>query len=532
MGRISGGTLSRKSVGTKRRNIDEWRDEIRLQTGILVEMVEEAAAGAATLRSVETVVRQQLWNLGRAAAGLFLELSEERVVRELERHGPPSPGGRRLRRAPAIARGLLTIFGVVWYWRTYLREAGPKPEGRRRRGYHPLDAALGLDADRVSSHVIATGVRLATRMSYEEAVEVGGWCMPQMPSTEVLQQATLGLGEEAAAWLERATLLADDGEVLVILIDSKGAPTATEEELQKRRGPRKSRPASPSPRHRGRDAREGWTHKPRRKKGDKSKNAKMATMVVMYTLRRQGGLLLGPINKRFYASFAPKRHAVEYARRQATARGFGPDSGRKIQVLTDGDNDLRVYIAELFPTAMHTLDIIHAMERVWKAGECFLKEGSAPLRTWVDAQREDLLKGNVTAVLGEMQSRLDAIAKTGPGNKGRRARLAAAQRYLAKRVGQLNYRDALELDLELGTGAVEGAIKNIIGKRFDHGGMRWIKERAEAVLRLRCIDANGDWDAFTQHVHDRRRQATLESGLRSRLQRAQPVTLGSLLKAA
>jgi hypothetical protein len=50
---------------------------------------------------------------------------------------------------------------------------------------------------------------------------------------------------------------------------------------------------------------------------------------------------------------------------------------------------------------------------------------------------------------------------------------------------------------------VEGAIKNLIGKRCDHGGMRWIKERAEAVVQLRCIEANGDWEAFISFVHDR-----------------------------
>jgi hypothetical protein len=33
--------------------------------------------------------------------------------------------------------------------------------------------------------------------------------------------------------------------------------------------------------------------------------------------------------------------------------------------------------------------------------------------------------------------------------------------------------------------------------------MRWIKERAEAVVQLRCIEANGDWEAFISFVHDR-----------------------------
>jgi len=37
--------------------------------------------------------------------------------------------------------------------------------------------------------------------------------------------------------------------------------------------------------------------------------------------------------------------------------------------------------------------------------------------------------------------------------------------------------------------------------------MRWIKERAEALLQLRCIDANDDWEAFVNLVHDNTRAA-------------------------
>jgi len=33
--------------------------------------------------------------------------------------------------------------------------------------------------------------------------------------------------------------------------------------------------------------------------------------------------------------------------------------------------------------------------------------------------------------------------------------------------------------------------------------MRWIKERAEALLQLRCIEVNHDWEAFITFVHDR-----------------------------
>ena len=67
----------------------------------------------------------------------------------------------------------------------------------------------------------------------------------------------------------------------------------------------------------------------------------------------------------------------------------------------------------------------------------------------------------------------------------------------------MDYKSLREQDLEVSSGAVEGAVNYVIAKRFDSGGMRWIKERAEALLQLRCIEVNDDWDNFIAYVHDK-----------------------------
>ena len=64
-----------------------------------------------------------------------------------------------------------------------------------------------------------------------------------------------------------------------------------------------------------------------------------------------------------------------------------------------------------------------------------------------------------------------------------------------------NYKELLEQDLEISSGAVEGAVRYVVSQRFDSAGMRWIRERAEALLQLRCIENNGEWDAFMKFVH-------------------------------
>ena len=60
-------------------------------------------------------------------------------------------------------------------------------------------------------------------------------------------------------------------------------------------------------------------------------------------------------------------------------------------------------------------------------------------------------------------------------------------------------------DLVIATGVVEGAARYVVGERLDNSGMRWIEERAEAVLLLRCIEVNGDWEAFWCWAEQQRR---------------------------
>ena len=364
---------------------------------------------------LENMLDEKLDVVGRAASTLFLTCAQERIAAAVK--DGKRVGDRILKPAPRLqGRNLTGRFGVVRYFRTYLREnyAG------RRRGLHPLDLVLGLPADRFSWNVLSLSAQLATKMSFVEARKTAALTLPSVPSTEVIQQTVLGLGQFTGQWFADQPAPQGDGEVLVVMIDSKGAPTATATELRRRRGKRKRRKPAPSPRHRGRDRRAGFTKKPRRHKGDKSKNAKMATLVVMYTLKRQGSLLLGPINRWIYASFAPKEHAFQIALREANKRGFTQDSGRLIQLVTDGDDDLDCYAKRYFPRALHTLDIMHVIEKLWSVAAAIHKEGSSELRSWVELQKKRLYGGREALIVEDLRRHLERTPKRGPGNKNKR----------------------------------------------------------------------------------------------------------------
>ena len=471
-----------------------------------------------TFFAFETQLLPQVLALGRLFVQLFLSMREARFQ---VTHAQPEPGYKR--QGPN-ARWLGTLFGKVRYWRTYLYRDGG--------GYYPLDVELGLTGDGFSLSACnaqaglllqSHAARIATKVSYAQTALVLSLFLLWTPAQESIEGFVLGLGRHTAAWFESAPAPEGDGEVLVIQIDGKATPTATEAELEKRRGKRTPNPHPGSQRHRGRAARQQRGSKKRRRKGDKAKNGKMATIVVMYTLRKSAdGTLEGPVNKKVYASYAPKRHTIAIARREANKRGFGPESGKRIQIVTDGDNDLERYIDEFFPEAEHTIDVYHVVEYLWDAGACLYGEGSAELEEWVNRQKAALYDGRVAEVITELEHRLQQLD---PRQTGVRERLEKIREYLAKRQAKMDYRRLREEDLEISSGAVEGAVNYVIAKRFDSGGMRWIKERAEALLQLRCIEVNNDWEAFITFVHDRLRAQAQQDHRNLSLKCSQPAPL-------
>jgi len=205
-------------------------------------------------------------------------------------------------------------------------------------------------------------------------------------------------GREAAPFMKQRPPPCNDGEVLVIEVDGKCPPIATEAELAKRRGKRKRRHGSGCDcgcqRHRGRAKRQVRGSKKRRKRGDKSKNGKEVTVVVMYTLQRgQDGQLHGPLNKKLYATFAGRQAAAVWARREATKRGFGPETTKLVQIVLDGAKSLKARLEALFPKAIFTLDVCHVVEKLWWLGRHFHQEGSVALKEWVENLKTLLYAG-------------------------------------------------------------------------------------------------------------------------------------------
>ncbi|GHH95777.1 hypothetical protein GCM10017779_62340 [Streptomyces capillispiralis] len=93
-------------------------------------------------------------------------------------------------------------------------------------------------------------------------------------------------------------------------------------------------------------------------------------------------------------------------------------------------------------------------------------------------------------VVGAVQAQTEHLPAT------RRDAVTTCARYLTGHRDQLHYDTALKNGWPIATGAVEGACRHVIADRLDITGARWGLVGAEAVLQLRALITNGDFEDY------------------------------------
>jgi hypothetical protein len=143
------------------------------------------------------------------------------------------------------------------------------------------------------------------------------------------------------------------------------------------------------------------------------------------------------------------------------------------------------------------VDFIHVLEYIWKAAWCFYTEADPAAEQWVRAQARAVLAGRAGIVAAAIR-RKATYHGLDPG--GRRNADTAASYLLAKKP-YLDYPTALQSGWPIATGVIEGACRHLVKDRMDITGARWGLPGAEAILKLRALISNGDFDQYwTWHL--------------------------------
>ena len=125
---------------------------------------------------------------------------------------------------------------------------------------------------------------------------------------------------------------------------------------------------------------------------------------------------------------------------------------------------------------------------------CFHAEGSEGARQFVEERLRDLLQGRVGYVIAGLRRRL-----SGGGLHGSKRKVVkSAVEYLSNNRDHMRYDSYLAAGYPIGSGVAEGACRHLVKDRMEQTGMWWTVEGAQAMLHVRALYLNDQWEEFLE----------------------------------
>ncbi len=399
-------------------------------------------------------------------------------------------------------RMLTTIFGPVGVDRLAYRRRG-------RPNLHPADGTLNLPAERHSHGLRERCAIEATRGSYEEAASaVTRHTGVALGKRQVEQLAVRTSVDFEAFYEAQERPVAAEGEVVVISADGKGVVMRPE-------GLRSQTAAAA--------ARSKTKLKGRLSKGEKANRKRMATVGAVYTVVPVPRAPHDAMARRADAT-ASSKEAPKAAHKWLVASLVDdaasvisdvfdeagrrdPEARRDWVALVDGNNhQIQRIKAEADARGVKVtvvVDWVHVLEYLWSAAWSFFAEGEPAAEDWVHDKALQVLSGRASIVAASIRRK----ATTNGLDQTARKNADVCADYLLAKAPYLDYPSALAKGWPIATGVIEGACRHIVKDRMDITGARWGLEGGEAVLKLRALRANGDWDDYwTFHISQERRR--------------------------
>lgn len=370
---------------------------------------------------------------------------------------------------------LRSVFGVGSYSSSqYVRGNKPRPDRRvaainSEVGLLPVDGGL---CPLLALHC----VDMSSRMPFDTASSVLKSFLGYAPSKRSLQGLVDLIGPLARRCLEEASC--PRGDILLVMVDCRGLPYITEQELQRRCKPHtKRKKRKPS-----QIKRPAMRSKPRRGPGKKKPTRRVTVGLIIALHTDIEGNVVGK-GERFYCSSFGNMEAVF----PVLADKLSEQPTTPVYFVSDGCPILAGFRERHLPDATAILDFYHVCEYLWTAGRSVHREGSDELKAWVSMLKGFLLRGDPNVVLAILYAELDPL----PRKSSKRKALNDAMKYLGERKEMMPYPALLERGIDIGSGAIESAVRQIVELRFDGPGMKWGDDRPQHMLDLVCARLSG-----------------------------------------
>jgi hypothetical protein len=105
-----------------------------------------------------------------------------------------------------------------------------------------------------------------------------------------------------------------------------------------------------------------------------------------------------------------------------------------------------------------------------------------------------LLQGQVAELMIWFRHWSDELALS----SSERQRVEKVCGYFDNHRHRMRYHEYLAAGYPIASGVIEGACRHVVKDRLERTGMHWTLPGAQAMLKLRCVAINEQWDEFTQ----------------------------------
>jgi hypothetical protein len=167
----------------------------------------------------------------------------------------------------------------------------------------------------------------------------------------------------------------------------------------------------------------------------------------------------------------------------ALRNGYG--QYKETVLLSDGAKWIKTIKNELFYDAQHILDFFHVKEKIYNFGKTYFDHNETKYKPWCE-KACDLLKhsklNKLIPELTKMEKKVEKIDKS--------INLVS---YLESNIETTDYETYRNKGYFIGSGAIEGANKNVLHKRLKQSGMRWRKDSAQYMVTLRTKSESNKW---------------------------------------
>jgi hypothetical protein len=190
-------------------------------------------------------------------------------------------------------------------------------------------------------------------------------------------------------------------------------------------------------------------------------------------------------------AFAKIEEAADFGKRcRDWADRLGVIDTDKVSVLGDGAEWIWNLARESFPYAFEVLDIFHAIEYFGKAAKQMHGEKTAEAKQWQDEAIQKVLQDGWVGLCEKIGK---TLTEQGEKTRGSMDELIV---YFSKHMSRMNYCARLYAGRTIGSGMVEGAAKNLIGKRLKQTKARWVVANVEKMAVLCCSHYSDTWPLY------------------------------------